>query len=301
MIRRGPDSSGQRIDQIAMNGDPKSRGRPSSSANAALGAFLRAMRARIHPASVGISSVGQRRVPGLRREEVAQLAQVGFVWYTWLEQGRDVNVSSEVLERLYAALRLSQAEREHLFALAHNRPPPNMALEDHKVAQSSSALLSRMMDAAYISTTRWDVLAWNSAAEGLFRDLALAQKTQPNMIRFLFTSPRLRALHVDWETQARVSLEKFRMDFWRYQNRASFNDLVAELQAVSDEFRQWWDSPLIHPLEAGVKVFRRNGKAVEYSYNVLTLSATHNQRLVVFTPATRSNTNQVVHYAAQTT
>ena len=259
------------------------------------------MRARIHPASVGISSVGQRRVPGLRREEVAQLAQVGFVWYTWLEQGRDVNVSSEVLERLYAALQLSQAEREHLFALAHNRPPPNMVLEDHKVAQSSSALLSRIMDPAYISNTRWDVLAWNSAAEGLFRDLALAQRTQPNMIRFLFTSPRLRALHVDWETQARVSLEKFRMDFWRHRNRSSFNDLVAELQAVSDEFRQWWDSPLIPPLEDGGKVFRRNGKAVEYSYNVLTLSATHNQRLVVFAPATQSDTSQVVRYAAQTT
>ena len=157
------------------------------------------------------------------------------------------------------------------------------------------------MDPAYISNTRWDVLAWNSAAEGLFRDLALTQRTQPNMIRFLFTSPRLRALHVDWETQARVSLEKFRMDFWRHRNRSSFNDLVAELQAVSDEFRQWWDSPLIHPLEDGVKVFRRNGKAVEYSYNVLTLSATHNQRLVVFAPATQSNTSQVVRYAAQTT
>ena len=76
------------------------------------------MRARIHPALVGISSVGQRRVPGLRREELAQLAQVGFVWYMWLEQGRDVNVPSEVLERLYAALRLSQAERK-----SHRRKP----------------------------------------------------------------------------------------------------------------------------------------------------------------------------------
>lgn len=82
------------------------RSSSSSPANVALGAFLRAMRARIEPVSVGISSVGQRRVPGLRREEVAQLAGVGIVWYTWLEQGRDVNVSSEVLERLYAALEL---------------------------------------------------------------------------------------------------------------------------------------------------------------------------------------------------
>jgi hypothetical protein len=88
------------------------RNHPPSLASAALGAFLRAMRSRTKPGSVGISSVGQRRVSGLRREEVAQLAGVGVAWYTWLEQGRDVNVSSDVLERLQAALALSPAERE---------------------------------------------------------------------------------------------------------------------------------------------------------------------------------------------
>jgi len=258
------------------------------------------MRSRTKPGSVGISSVGQRRVPGLRREEVAQLAGVGVAWYTWLEQGRDVNVSSDVLERLHAALALSPAEREHLFALAHNRPPPNVGFDGGMISQSSEALLGRMADAAYVANRRWDVLAWNSAAAELFSDLASAQGSQPNMIRFLFTSPTLRALHVDWETDARVSLEKFRMDFWRHRNERSFADLVRELRAASSEFQRWWASPLVHSIGDGVKTFwSKDAKAVEYSYSVLTLSENQNQRLVVFMPLKEAHPKNGVSYAAR--
>jgi transcriptional regulator with XRE-family HTH domain len=269
-------------------------------ANAALGAFLRAMRSRTKPESVGISTVGQRRVPGLRREEVAQLASIGVGWYTWLEQGRDVNVSSDVLERLHAALALSPAEREHLFALAHNRPPPNIGFDGGAISHSSAALLGRMADAAYIANRRWDVLAWNGAAAELFRDLASAQGHQPNMMRFLFVSPTLRALHVDWETDARVSLEKFRLDFWRHRNESSFADLVSELRAASGEFRQWWSSAFVHPTGDGVKTFwSKDGKAVQYSYSVLTLSENHSQRLVVFMPLKDEHPKNGVSFAVQ--
>jgi len=277
------------------------RSQPSSPASAALGAFLRAMRSRTNPGSVGFSSIGQRRrVPGLRREEVAQLAGVGVAWYTWLEQGRDVNVSSDVLERLHTALALSTAEREHLFALAHNRPPPNVGFDGGVISPSSAALLGRMTDAAYVANRRWDVLAWNGAAADLFADLANAQGRQPNMMRFLFISPALRALHVDWETDARVSLEKFRMDFWRHRNESSFTDLVGELEAASPEFRQWWASPFVHPTGEGVKTFRsKDGKAVDYSYSVLALSENQSQRLVVFLPLKEAHLRNGVSYAAQ--
>jgi transcriptional regulator with XRE-family HTH domain len=225
-------------------------------------------------------------VPGLRREEVAQLAGVGLAWYTWLEQGRNVNVSSDVLERLHAALGMSPAEREHLFILAHNRPPPNGDFGDSLISRSSAALLGRTADAAYIANRRWDVLVWNSAAAELFRDLADARGGEPNMIRYLFTSPILRTLHVDWETDARVSLEKFRMDFWQHRNERSFGDLVTELSLASSEFRRWWASPFVHSIGDGIKTFRsKDGKAVEHSYSVLTLSENRSQRLVVFTPA----------------
>ena len=262
------------------------------------------MRSRIKPGSVGLPSVGTRRVPGLRREEVAQLAGVGLAWYTWLEQGRDVNVSSDVLERLQAALALSPAEREHLFALAHDRPPPNLGFDGGPVSPSSAVLLGRITDAAYIANRCWDVLAWNGAAAELFPDLASdhasAHGRRPNMMRLLFTSPALRALHVDWDTDARVSLEKFRMDYWRHRNEPSFVDLVSELQDASPAFRQWWDSPFVHPTSDGVKTFRaRDGTAVPHAYSVLTLSENHSQRLVVFMPLTNEHPDAGVRHAAQ--
>jgi transcriptional regulator with XRE-family HTH domain len=272
----------------------------SSPASAALGAFLLAMRSRTKPEAVGISSGGRRRVAGLRREEVAQLAGVGLAWYTWLEQGRDVNVSSDVLERLHAVLALSSAEREHLFALAHNRPPPNLGFDGGVISPSSAALLGRMTDPAYITNRRWDVLAWNDAAARLFRDLGDAGGGEPNMIRLLFSSPVLRALHVDWETDARVTLEKFRMDFWRYSNERSFTDLVGELLTASPEFRQWWASPFVHSAGDGIKVFRsEDGEPVEYRYSALTLSENQSQRLVVFMPMTQALPENGVSYAVQ--
>lgn len=271
----------------------------SNVASVALGEFLRAMRSRTKPGSVGISSVGQRRVPGLRREEVAQLASVGVAWYIWLEQGRDVNVSSEVLERLQTALGLSPAEREHLFALAHNRPPPHFDYDDGVVSPTSAALLGQIVDAAYVANRRWDVLAWNSAAAELFTDLANSPGRRPNMMRFLFTSPALRALHVNWETDARVSLEKFRMDFWRHKDERLFTDLVRELQAASQEFQRWWAAPFVHSTVDGVKTFLSKGGAPsEYAYSVLTLSENQSQRLVVFMPRREAQLKKAVSYAA---
>ncbi len=254
-------------------------------ASAALGAFLHAMRSRTTPESVGLSSVGQRRVAGLRREEVAQLAGVGVAWYTWLEQGRRIGVSSEVLERLTEALSLSSAEREHLFILAHDRPPPNEGSKGGQVSEGSVALLGKFADAAYIANRRWDVLAWNDAASVLFQDLSCSRNQAPNMIRLLFTATALRALHANWESDARVTLEKFRMDFWQHRGDPSFEALVTEIQALSSEFRLWWSSPLIHPLGDGVKTFwSTDGMATEYHYSVLTFSENRNHRLVVFTP-----------------
>lgn len=260
------------------------------------------MRSRLKPEAVGLASVGQRRVPGLRREEVAQLAGVGLAWYTWLEQGRDVNVSSDVLERLHAALGLSAAEREHLFALAHSRPPPHVGFDGGTVSPSSAALLGQMAGAAYVANTRWDVLAWNTAAAELFTDLVDAVGRQPNMMRLLFTSPNLRALHVDWETDARVTVEKFRMDFWRHRTEESFIELVNELQAASSEFRSWWATPFVHSIGDGVKAFRgQDGQPIEYDYSVLALSENQSQRLVVFMPRTDTQRGHGVIYAAPPT
>ena len=218
---------------------------------------------------------------------MAQIAGVGLAWYTWLEQGRDVNVSTAVLEQLNVALALTPAEREYVFTLAHNRPPPRFEFEDRVVSPASAALLGQIANAAYVANRRWDVLAWNAPAVDLFTDLAAPPNGRPNMLHLLFTSAVLRSLHVDWEIDARTSLEKFRLDFWRHSAEPSFLDLVAHLQEASDEFRRWWATPFVHPTVDGTKRFRASdGKPVDHVYSVLTLSENPSQRLVVFMPLT---------------
>jgi len=256
------------------------------------------MRSRTKPESVGISSVGQRRVPGLRREEVAQLAGMGVAWYTWLEQGRDVNVSSDVLERLYTALALLPAEREHLFSLAHNRPPPNTRFKGSGVSVASAALIGRMADAAFIANTLWDVLAWNGAAARIFPNFESAEDRRPNMLRFLFTSQPLRAVFDNWEGFARGNLEKFRIEFWRNRNERPFADLVSELLIASPEFRLWWNSPAVHPIENGLETFRSNyGPAIDYRVSVLIPMENESQRLIVFVPPKEADPKHGVNYA----
>lgn len=266
-----------------------------TEASAALGTFLRDMRSRTKPEAVGIFPTGSRRVPGLRREELAHFAGVGIAWYTWLEQGRGVRVSSDVLERLSAAMSLSPAERMHLFTLAHNRPPPNAEWQDHRVSPASTMLLSRIADAAYIANRRWDILAWNYTASQLFSDLSRHSDGVPNMMRLLFTSSEMRNLHDDWPTAARETLEKFRVDYWEHQNEPSFAELVRELQDASQDFRLWWSDTSVHAVRSGLKAFRSPaGGFIDYRYSVLNLSDTRSQRLVVFMSAALGYQAEVV-------
>src|SRR5437868_5837754 len=156
----------------------------------ALADFLRQRRARLSPTDVGLPPGFRRRTPGLRREEVAQLANMGTSWYVWLEQGRDVHPSAQVLESLAQALRLTLNERRHLFLLAGQPLPPRA----FPLEESASPTLQRVLDdlnpnPAYIMGRRWDYLAWNKAANGLF---SISEATSPytrNLLWRVFTNP----------------------------------------------------------------------------------------------------------------
>src|SRR5947209_4633776 len=176
-----------------------------------LAAFLRQRRARLSPADVGLPPGIRRRTAGLRREEVAQLANIGTSWYVWLEQGRDVHPSAQVLESLAQALRLTVNERRHLFLLAGQAlPPPLVSPEE----ESASLALQQMLDdlnptPAYVMGRRYDYLAWNTAADGLF---SLSEASPPygrNLVWRLFTSPTMQA-QPNWEQLARGTLGEFR-------------------------------------------------------------------------------------------
>ena len=177
-----------------------------------LGNYLRDRRSRLDPAVFGFPG-GRRRTPGLRREEVAQRANISPTWYTWLEQGRGGAPSADVLERIAAGLMLTEPEREHLFMLGLGRPPEAR----YKRVDGVTPRLQRILDAlevspAIVKTATWDVVAWNAAAAALFTDYATLAPDQRNILRLIFTNPRVRAAQEDWQSVARFVVGAFRAD-----------------------------------------------------------------------------------------
>jgi transcriptional regulator with XRE-family HTH domain len=208
------------------------------NARAELAQFLRSRRARIHPADVGLPQGTRRRALGLRREEVAHLADVGVSWYTWLEQGRDIHVSEPLLERLARALCLTPTERAHLFALAHGRPAARPSIAPTVV----SDVLKRVLDAhpfpAFASTLRCDVLAWNRPAALLYGDFGKRPVESRNGLWWLFTDGRPHMLAC--EAATRLTVARFRLDAARAADRSEFDTLAAALARESPEFARLW-------------------------------------------------------------
>ena len=181
---------------------------------AELADFLRRRRASIQPEDVGLHSGGRRRTPGLRREEVAQLAGVGTTWYTWLEQGRQVRPSLSVLEALADALALTLAERAHLIMLGRGEEMPLPEPPREQLNPTIERLVENLdSSAACILGRRWDYLAWNRAFAVVFGDPAAWPEGRRNAIWAIFNDPaRRRLLRTDWEVGARTAVARFRAD-----------------------------------------------------------------------------------------
>src|SRR5580693_9480152 len=211
-----------------------------------LGTYLKDRRTKLDPAAFGIE-LTRRRTPGLRREEVAQRANVSATWYTWLEQGRGGAPSAQVLERIARALMLTDVEREHLFLLGLGRPPEVHYRKDEVVTPR----LQRVLDAlepspALIRTATWDVVAWNRAATVILTDYGSLPPGQRNILRFIFLDPRVRAAQYDWESVARLVVGAFRVDAARAGAAAEVEPLVDELCRRSPEFKAMWHDNDVH-------------------------------------------------------
>lgn len=197
----------------------------------------------------------RRRTPGLRREEVAVLADVGVSWYTWLEQGRDIHVSEPLLERLARALRLTPTERAHLFELAHGRPAARPTRSPHAVSDTLRRVIEAHPYPALVSTRRWDVLAWNEAAVAIYGDFGQLPIERRNGLWSMFTNPDRRQRMPDWENAARRAVAGFRLDAARAADRAEFDALAAELASVSPEFARFWgEHEVVEQVPEGLKV-----------------------------------------------
>ncbi|MEA2680551.1 MAG: hypothetical protein QOK03_2273 [Candidatus Binataceae bacterium] len=214
--------------------------------------FLRNRRGRVTPSDVGLPATNRRRTPGLRREEVAQLAGMSATWYTWLEQKRPIGVSAGVLDNLARVLLLDPAERMQLFQLALRQPVLNSTSKPETV----SPLIRRIIDQmdpipALVIGRRWDILAWNRGARAFFLDFEQVPANERNMLWLLFTNPALRSLVVDWRERAQDTLARFRADYGRHAGDGHFVQLVERLKSVSPEFAQWWPRFDIQPMSEG--------------------------------------------------
>ncbi|WP_274654732.1 helix-turn-helix transcriptional regulator [Paenibacillus humicola] len=212
----------------------------------ALGAFLRSKRASIKPQSVGLPAGARRRTPGLRREEIAQLAGVSATWYTWLEQGRDINVSAQVLDAIAGALRLTKDERDYMAALALGNgqgigADPAAAEDGPEIAPSLRRVLRELRSCPTIlSDRRCHIVGWNRAAAHVFVDFDRIPFAERNLIRLLFTRKELRSLAVNWEHFVEGFLAIFRTYYGQYVGDEWYDRFIREMSGLHPEFQTLW-------------------------------------------------------------
>lgn len=244
--------------------------------------FLRSRRARLSPAEVGLPETARRRTPGLRREEVAVLAGVGVSWYTWLEQGRDIGVSGEILDAVAGALRLSEPERAHLYRLA-GLNPPEAPPAPIRVDPAHQRLLDGWLpNPAYLMDRHWNFLALNSAAERVF---GYHPHRVHNCLITFFTSADCRLRWADWTPVAADMVANFRAQSARYPGDERFAELAADLSSVSPEFAELWARHEVRERSQGSKrLCHPEVGELSFDYTVLALPDAPGHRLLLHLP-----------------
>jgi transcriptional regulator with XRE-family HTH domain len=259
-----------------------------------LGTYLKDRRAKLDPAAFGFSAK-RRRTAGLRREEVAQRANISPTWYTWLEQGRGGAPSADVLDRISRALMLTDLEREHLFLLGLGRLPEVRYQRNDSVTPR----LQRVLDAlnpspALIRTATWDVVAWNTAAAALLTDYGSLLPEQRNVLRLIFLDPRARAAQYDWESVARFVVGAFRADVARAGATAKVGALVDELCRLSPEFESMWRDNDVRSYGEGVKHIRHPVLGlIAFEYSAFAVDGRPDLSMVVYNPATPADAAKI--------
>ncbi|MEM1046040.1 MAG: helix-turn-helix transcriptional regulator [Pseudomonadota bacterium] len=250
-----------------------------------LSAFLKDRRRRLDPAAFGLS--GRRRTPGLRREEVAQRANISTTWYTWLEQGRGGAPSPRVLESLADALMLTEAEREHLFLVGIGRPPKASPVSQDGVTPR----LQRFLDAlsfipAIVVTPQWDVIAWNDAARFALTDYSGLSRNECNILRRMFLDPGTRAAQEDWESVARFLVATFRAETARVGENDRAVELLAELSGNSAEFAAMWSDNDVRSTGEGLKRIRHPlAGPIAFEFSSFAVDGRPDLKLLTYTPA----------------
>lgn len=271
--------------------------------NADLGEFLRSRRALITPRQAGLPlNGGARRVPGLRREEVARLASVSVDYYVHLERGRRLNVSDNVLDALARALCLDPAERSHLFQLA--KPTRSCT---HRLPARPQQVRPGLRDLlrvlehtpAMVLGRRLDVLASNRMSRALLTDFDILPHRKRNMVRFIFCEEAARSLYIDWGTIAPEIVASLRLDAGRYPHDQQLAELVSELSIADEDFRRWWADHNVHQRTHGTKRFHHPlvGQ-LTLNYESLILPADPDQRLIIYAAEVNTRSEETLRLLA---
>lgn len=266
----------------------------SASSENLLGPFLRARRLSLDPEVCGLRRV-HRRTSGLRREEVAERANISAKWYTFLEQGRGGAPSIDVLERLSTALVLTDAEREHLFRLAQ----PRVKTAGHEAADALSPALGRLLDAlefipAFVKTSTWDIVAWNRAATAALTDYGALPPNRRNLLRLLFADKADRTRMVDWEKHARSAVAAFRFETAKVGVNEAAKILIGELSESSPDFAAMWSDNEVGAHGAGTKIITHaQAGLLTFHYSTFAVDGQPDLGLVVFIPATTKDTDGI--------
>jgi transcriptional regulator with XRE-family HTH domain len=262
------------------------QGNGSEARRRELATFLRSRRERVRPEDLGLRLTRRRRTPGLRREEVAQLAGVGVTWYTWLEQGRDINPSAQVLDAIARTLQFDRHERSHLFTLA-GVATTAVADECSKLCPTVQPLIEQLEPfPACVLNARLDLLAFNEAYGSFFDDLDEIPIEDRNILWMTFTDPRWREVIVDWDETVGLMVAEYRAAMAEHLDEPAWKTLVARLEHASPEFGVFWER---HDVQ---KVESRTKRAMHPTLGLLSLNYTNlwlglpvGVRIVAFTPA----------------
>ncbi|MFJ4711748.1 helix-turn-helix transcriptional regulator [Streptomyces sp. NPDC088785] len=275
-------------DVTTMTTTERTTGRPADRRRPELAAFLRNRRARVTPQDMGMPAGPRRRTPGLRREEVAQLSGVGVTWYTWLEQGRPINASPQVLDAVARTLRLDRPEREHLYHLAGVPFAPAHEDTGQPVSPQVQGILDAMAPLpAVVYNARFDLLATNAAYRSLFIVVPTPPPRIPNALRTLFLAPEGACPLVNREVELPVMVATLRSGYGRHVGEPAWEGFVHELAAASPFFAELWESGDVAPPGPRVKTFRcgRTATRLRMTSTSLSIDGMPECRIVVYSPA----------------
>ncbi|QHJ01066.1 helix-turn-helix domain-containing protein [Xylophilus rhododendri] len=260
-----------------------------------LASYLKDRRSRLDPAALGFTGL-RRRTPGLRREEVAQRANISATWYTWLEQGRGGAPSAEVLDRIARALLLTEVEREHVFLLGLGRPPEVRLRDSETFTPRLQGVLDAMPHSpALVRNVTWDVIAWNAAAAAVLTDYGNLPPPQRNVLRLMFLSPHSRAAQFDWESIARYVVGVFRAEATRVGAAATVQPLVDELCRASPDFAAMWSEHDVRHVGEGVKRLRHAVLGeIALEFSSFAVDGRPDLSMLVYNPTTAADTQRIM-------